>query len=203
VHGGPEGVTLRARVESALTRTGQAFAPARAANAVRCIAAGVTAVHEVGVIHRDVTPNNVLVSDGASSETYKLADFGLARVSSASTFGDVLLGTPGYCAPEQSFPGKDGIGPFTDVFGFACTTYFLLTGEPYFTAPSIPETLVLVHAPTRRTLLDARALDPALRADPERCRSLDRVLAAATQARPRERPQTAGEFGEAVLGLLE
>lgn len=202
VHGGPEGVTLRARVEGALARTGRAFDPERASNAVRCMAAGITAVHEVGVIHRDVTPSNVLACDGNAREIYKLADFGLARVSSASTFGDVLLGTPGYCAPEQSFPGKIGIGPFTDVFGFACTTYFALAGEPYFAAPTIPETLVLVHAPARRSLLEARALSPALGADPERCRALDGVLAAATQAHPRDRPQTAAEFGQAILRVL-
>jgi serine/threonine protein kinase len=202
VPGGDEGVTLRARVLSSLVRSGHAFEPLRARNALRCVIAGVAAVHEVGVIHRDVTPDNILACESPRGEIFKLADFGIARVSTASTFGDVLLGTPGYCAPEQSFPEKVGVGAYSDVFGIACTAFFALTGEPYFHAPTVAETLVEVYAATRSSLQAARGLAPLLRTDDARCRSIDRVLSHATCPHPADRPQSASEFGELLLPLL-
>jgi serine/threonine protein kinase len=202
IHGGLEGTTLRSRVEGAVARSGAAFDISRARSAIKCVTAGMQAIHEVGVLHRDVTPGNVLCCGFAETEVFKLADFGLARVSSASTYGNVLLGTPGYCAPEQSFPDKVEVGPYTDVFGMACTFFFLLTAEPYFAAPSIPEMLIAVQTPERRSLLDARGLCPELRAQRAACLELDRELARATRADPRERHQTAAELAAALLPLL-
>ncbi|MET0794812.1 MAG: serine/threonine-protein kinase [Polyangiaceae bacterium] len=195
VDGGVEGATLRARVAAAIADTGHAFDLTRAARAARCMLAGVRAIHEVGVIHRDINPGNVLCTGNGDSEVFKVADFGLARVSSALTYGNVLLGTPGYCSPEQSFPDKIGVGPYSDVFALACTLYFTLTGEPYFTAPTIPESLVAVYAPERRRILDARGVCEELRARPELCAEWDRVFAKATHADPRLRPQSVGELG--------
>jgi serine/threonine protein kinase len=202
VHGGLEGGTLRARVEGSLARLGHAFDLARARSAIRCISAGMAAIHEVGVLHRDVTPGNGLCCGFGETEVFKVADFGLARVSSASTFGNVLLGTPGYCAPEQSFPDKVEVGPYTDVFGMACTIYFLLTGERYFSAPSIPEMLVAVQSPERPSLLDARGLCSDIRASRALCLELDRILSRATRADPRERQATTGELASGLLSLL-
>jgi serine/threonine protein kinase len=202
IDGGVEGVTLRARVQHSVDNTGYAFELSRARNAVKCLTAGIAAIHEVGVIHRDVTPNNVLSLGSAGGECFKISDFGVARVTSVSTFGDVLLGTPGYCAPEQSFPEKVGVGAHTDVFGLACTVYFLLTGEPYFTARSIPETLMAVHLPTRATLAATNALSPTLRERPAACSAIDAILALATRENPRHRPQSATELGEGLLGAL-
>jgi eukaryotic-like serine/threonine-protein kinase len=202
IHGGLDGTTLRSRVEGSLSRAGAGFDLVRAQNAIKCITAGMAAIHEVGVLHRDVTPGNVLCCGFGETEVFKLADFGLARVSSASTFGNVLLGTPGYCAPEQSFPDKVEVGPYTDVFGMACTIYFLLTGEAYFSAPSIPEMLVAVQSPERRSILDARGLCSEIRERRALCLELDRELARATRADPRERQQTAGELAAALLQRL-
>lgn len=202
IHGGLDGSTLRSRVERSLARTGAAFDLARAESAIQCISAGVTAIHEVGVVHRDVTPGNVLCCGFGETEVFKIADFGLARVSSASTFGSVLLGTPGYCAPEQSFPDDVGVGPHTDVFGLACTIYFLLTGQAYFSAPSIPEMLVAVQSPERPSLLEARGLSPEIRQRRALGLELDRELSRATRADPRERQASAEELSSALLLLL-
>lgn len=202
VEGGPDGVTLRVRVVNAIAATGNAFPLPRARSAVHCLTEGLVAIHDVGVIHRDLSPNNVLACGTAEDELFKISDFGLARVNSATTFGDVQLGTPGYCAPEQSFPEKAGIGPYTDVFGLACTVYFLLTGEPYFNARSIPETLVAVHQPERRQILAARSIDASLRGRPALCVELDRILAQATRANPTARPQSARELGDQLRRAL-
>ena len=107
VDGGSEGTTLRARVAGTVANTGRAFDLARAARTARCMVSGVQAIHDVGVIHRDLNPGNILCTGRGDSELFKVADFGLARVSSALTYGHVLLGTPGYCSPEQSFPRQD------------------------------------------------------------------------------------------------
>jgi eukaryotic-like serine/threonine-protein kinase len=199
VDGGAEGVTLRARVEGCVQRSQFAFEPARARAALRCICDGTTAMHAAGVLHRDIAPGNVLCSGSGASESFKLADFGLARVSSAVTFGNVLLGTPGYCSPEQSFPDKIGVGPYSDVFAIACTAFFMLTGEHYFPAPSVPETLVAVYAPERRSLFDAARLHPALGNQRETCVVLDALLAKSTHADPARRPQSAAEFAAELL----
>jgi serine/threonine protein kinase len=198
VDGAPEGVTLRARVERAIRDSAVAFGPERASAALRSICAGAAAMHELGVLHRDIGPNNVLCSGSGASESFKLADFGLARVSSAATFGSVLLGTPGYCAPEQSFPDKVGVGPYSDVFAIACTAFFVLTGEPFFTAPTVPETLVAVYAPERRKLLDTAHLHDSLRSKPGACAALDELFARATHADPSKRPQAAAELGAEI-----
>jgi serine/threonine protein kinase len=202
VHGGLEGTTLRSRVQRSLNRTGFAFDLSRAQSAIKCIASGVSAIHEVGVVHRDVTPGNVLCCGFGDTELFKISDFGLARVSSVSTFGSVLLGTPGYCAPEQSFPEEVGVGPYSDVFSLACTIYYLLSGEPYFDAQSIPEMLVLVQSPERRSILNARGASSELRQRRALGLELDRHFARATRADPRERPQNADELAAGLLQLL-
>jgi serine/threonine protein kinase len=202
VRGGVDGVTLTARVDAAIERTGHAFELARAAKAVRAVTLGLAAIHEVGVIHRDVTPNNVLCEGEGESEIFKISDFGLARVTEMSTFGDILLGTPGYSAPEQSFPERVPAGPYTDVFGAACCVYWLLTGEHFFEVETVPETFVLAQSAKRRPILDGYSVAPELRARPELAAELDAVLALATRANPLERPSTPQALAELLLPLL-
>jgi serine/threonine protein kinase len=199
VDGGEEGTTLRSRVAGSLERSGAAFDLERAGNAIRCITAGIEAIHDAGVIHRDVNPGNVLCCGAGDDELFKIADFGLARVSTAATFGNVLLGTPGYCAPEQSFPDKIGVGPHTDVFGMACTVFFLLTGEHYFPAPTVPEMLVAVYGAERKKLGSSQGLPRELRNRDDARAALDALFSRATHADPLTRPRTAREFGEACL----
>jgi eukaryotic-like serine/threonine-protein kinase len=189
-------------VEATVAATGYAFSPALAARLARDLCAGLSAIHELGMLHRDVAPGNVLCSGADDSECFKIADFGLARVSSVATFGNVLLGTPGYCAPEQSFPEKVGPGPYTDVFAAACTLYYALTAEPYFDAQSIPETLVAVYAPERRSLLEAARLHPELRARPAACADLVALLGQSTQPDARHRIQTARGLSAVLVGLF-
>lgn len=196
VEGGEDGTSLRARVETAIRRTGHAFTLDRAQRAIRAMFAGVSALHALGMVHRDISPGNVLCTGAGTDELFKISDFGLARVADAATFGNVLLGTPGYCAPEQSFPDKVGVGTYTDVFGLGCTIYYLLTGSHYLSAESIPETLVAAYAPARPSLLDAAGLCPTLRGDEQRVRALDEVLAAATVGDPGGRIRTVGELAE-------
>ncbi|MBM4362885.1 MAG: serine/threonine protein kinase, partial [Deltaproteobacteria bacterium] len=127
VEGGVEGTTLEERVSHALRMTRFAFDAARAAHNIECLTEGLTAIHEAGVVHRDLSPGNILCSGFGAAEVPKIADFGIARPAGMSgTFGAVALGTPGYAAPEQAMASDAEVGPHTDVFSLACVTFFLL-----------------------------------------------------------------------------
>ncbi|QBR94013.1 serine/threonine-protein kinase [Nocardioides euryhalodurans] len=93
-----------------------------------CLAEGLTSVHDVGVLHRDVKPSNVLME----GRTPILIDFGLARVADDPrlTHTGWLLGTPGYLAPEILY-GDDATAA-SDVHSWAATVAYAGTGRPPF-----------------------------------------------------------------------
>jgi serine/threonine protein kinase len=202
VHGGVEGTTLEDRVTYSLHKTEYAFDPVRAAHAIRCLAAGLSAIHGVGVVHRDLTPGNVLCCGFGESEIFKISDFGLARPEGLGrTFTGLGVGTIGYAAPEQSGESNT-VGPQTDVFAFACVIYYLLTGRHYFESESPVSAYAAIQNKERASLLDARLLSPELRGRPDACRAIDAVLARATDRAVEARPRTADELANAVLAWL-
>jgi hypothetical protein len=99
-----------------------------------CLAEGLASVHEVGVLHRDVKPSNVLME----GRTPILIDFGLARVADDPklTHTGWLLGTPGYLAPEILY-GEDA-SPASDIHSWAATVAYAGTGRaPFGRGPSM------------------------------------------------------------------
>jgi serine/threonine protein kinase/tetratricopeptide (TPR) repeat protein len=109
-------------------------------------AAEVLAVaHVQGIVHRDIKPSNLFLC-GGKVEGLKLLDFGLARVEAASqplTGSHVVLGTPGYMAPEQASSETD-ITPSADIFSLGCVLYECLTGRAPFRAPHIAAILAKI-----------------------------------------------------------
>ncbi len=203
VHGGVEGTTLDDRLMYSLHKTGFAFDAARAAHALRCLAAGLSAIHGVGVIHRDLTPGNVLCCGFGESEIFKISDFGLARPTGLGrTFAGLGLGTPGFAAPEQVVRGEIAIGAQADVFALACVVFTMLTNEAFFEGDSPLIVYELSRAKERRSILTSSALSPELRARPEACRAIDSALSRATALDPQQRPATAEEFSATVLPWL-
>ena len=151
VHGGAEGTTLEERIRFSVEHTGYAFDPDRAASSIECIARGLSAVHDVGVLHRDITLRNVLCSGFGEHELFKIADFGLAKSSGIeATFGTISIGTPGYAAPEQMFGEKDQVGTWTDVFSMACVVHAVLTGQDYFVGKNDLATMMAARKPERK-----------------------------------------------------
>jgi serine/threonine-protein kinase len=115
------------------------------------IAVSLEAAHAVGVVHRDLKPQNVFLLDG--SHDVRLLDFGIARLQEGDglTLTTELLGTAGYMAPEQARGGTDEIGPHTDVFALGSIVYRALTGKCAFpsrsTAAAVYEALHLIPPP--------------------------------------------------------
>lgn len=199
VHGGIEGTTLSQRVEYSVRATGYAFDPERAARLIDNLAKGLSEIHAAGVVHRDLTPGNVLACGAGDSELFKISDFGIARPTGlAATFGDAIVGTPGYVAPEQ-LGGTASITPQADLFSFAAIVYFVLTGQHYFDISSPTQALVAVGTPERRSLLDAATLSPELRAREAACQAIDLALARATLPEPAQRPRSAQLFAQSLL----
>lgn len=200
IHGGIEGTTLEDRVTYAVHRTGYAFDARRTAHAVRCLASGLTAIHAAKVIHRNLTPGNVLCCGFGDNEIFKISDFGLARAAGLSrTFVNVAVGTVGYSAPEQ---GSSSMGPQADVFSLAALVYYLLTGQHYFLGETPMEVFKLVSAKKRQSITSYPSLCPELLERPEACAAIDAALARATALAPNERPATATEFAATVLPAL-
>ena len=118
-------------------------APHAVAISLAC-AAGLTAAHERGVLHRDVKPENMLF---AASSAIKVTDFGIAKVVGGTetllTRAGEVVGTPAYMAPEQVRGGE--LSPATDVYALATMTYELLSGVLPFTADGNAMSLLFKH----------------------------------------------------------
>lgn len=203
VHGGAEGTTLTERVAYAISSTGHAFDLPRAALAIDCLTKGMHAVHEVGVVHRDIKPDNILCCGFGDSEVFKVADFGLARPSGvAATFGGLIVGTPGYAPPELLSLDASRIGPWSDIFSCASVAFFVLTGEDYFQGDSVAELLSRARGTERRSIRECPALSPELAERPDACRAMDAALARATSPKGSDRPQTASELASSIIPWL-
>jgi serine/threonine protein kinase len=199
VHGG----TLEERILDSVNRTGYAFDPERAAICVEALASGISAVHDVGVIHRDIKPSNILCCGNGRGELFKIADFGVSRSRGLKqTFVHNALGTPGYAAPEQILMEEDKLGPATDVFALAATTFSLLTGEELFVARTIADILTVVQSRKRRSIRECGRLTLDLRDRPSVCAAIDGAIAQATTADAAARPQLAQAFATVVCSAL-
>ncbi|WP_462189047.1 MULTISPECIES: serine/threonine protein kinase [unclassified Frankia] len=93
------------------------------------LAEALKAIHDAGIVHRDLKPGNVILSEDGP----KVIDFGIAAAvdATAATRTGVLLGSPGYMAPEQ-VTGRGEIGPPADVFAWGLTVLFAASGRPPF-----------------------------------------------------------------------
>jgi WD40 repeat protein len=137
---------------------------AQAARLVETLARAMHYAHRQGVVHRDLKPANILLQRTENGEqrthglsvlcspfsdlwTPKIADFGLAKRldhTATQTGTGVVLGTPGYMAPEQAWGRNKDVGPAADVYALGAILFELLTGRPPFRGETPLDTLVQV-----------------------------------------------------------
>ena len=151
-----EGETLRARIER------ERQLPIDDAIAIaREVADALGYAHGLGVVHRDVKPENILLRDGHAL----VADFGIAlAVQTAGgarmTQTGLSLGTPQYMSPEQAM-GERTIDGRSDVYALGAVTYEMLAGEPPFTGPNVQAIVARILAEEPRSLAVQRRAIPA------------------------------------------
>ena len=133
---------------------------ARAVEVVAVVADALDFAHERGVVHRDIKPANLMI---LPDQTVKVADFGIARLSSATSTmtGDMMVGTPHYMSPEQVRGGK--IDGRSDLFSLAVVLYEALTGRKPFQAETLAAVLhsIMNSSPPPMHEIDA-AIPPEL-----------------------------------------
>jgi WD40 repeat protein len=182
------GGSLAARLD------GTPWHPRDGARLVEVIAHGVEAVHELGVIHRDLKPGNVLM---AGDGTPKLGDFGLAKDlegDSELTRTGSLVGSPSYMSPEQAEGNASGIGPGSDVYSLGAIYYELLTGRPPFRGASVLETLEQVRT--------AEPVPPS-RLVPGLSRDAETIALKCLEKAPSRRYGSAGELADDLRRFVD
>ena len=150
------------------------------------VADGLAAAHALGIVHRDVKPQNVLIGQDGSA---KVTDFGIARAELLSTMTatGAVMGTPHYMSPEQA--RGDRADARSDVYSLGCVIYQMLTGEVPFRGET-PLAVLRQHIEEQPRPIRERRRDvpPGVAQVVERAMAKD----------PERRYQDAGEMAEAL-----
>jgi serine/threonine-protein kinase len=175
--------------------------PARVVHVLRQAASALAEAHGIGLIHRDVKPENIILCErGGVPDVAKVVDFGLVRdldQASALSRADVVQGTPLYISPE-AISAPDRVDARSDVYALGAVGYFMLCGQPVFSGATLVEVCAhhLHTAPVPPSERLGRPLPEALESlvlgclekDPARrppsASALERRLAALAAAHP-------------------
>jgi eukaryotic-like serine/threonine-protein kinase len=175
------GTTLKQRIDQAQLQ------PGAAADVAREIGDALTTAHESGVLHRDVKPENIILTPQGS----KIADFGIARVpNSTLTKNGGILGTPAYSAPECIARGE--FSAQSDQFSLAATLYEALSRRRAFPGEDAVTVAARIANDEPPGIADSCGLDP----------HVDGVLARALAKDPEKRFASTREFGDALAEAL-
>jgi serine/threonine-protein kinase len=179
-----EGESLRTK----LSREGE-LPIADAVRILREVASALNYAHKHGVAHRDIKPDNVMLSD----EFALVTDFGVAKALSDSSHAPgavtltgvgIALGTPTYMAPEQA-TADPSVDHRVDIYAFGIMAYEMLTGSPPFTGRTLQGTLA-AHAIEQPEAIERRR--------PGIPRRLAALIMRCLEKRPADRPQSAAEL---------
>ncbi len=160
----------------------------------RDVAAGLTAAHSRGVLHRDVKPENILLHNGRAL----VADFGIAKAFTDAgvdtiTSTGIGIGTPGYMSPEQA-SGERQLDERSDVYGLACMVFEMLSGETPFTGISAQAIVAKkLSQPVPSIRVFRETLSPRF----------DAVLRRGLAKVPADRYSTVAEFLDALISALQ
>jgi hypothetical protein len=176
-----------------LAREGK-LGPAEAVALIAQVGNGLDAIHAAGLVHRDVKPANVLLSEGAGAPHAYITDFGVARnvaTNSGLTQTGRFVGTLDYVAPEQI--SGAAVDARVDVYALGCLLFKLLTGEVPFPRDG--------EAARLYAHLNDPPPAPSLYV-PEVSMALDDVVVRAMSKQPEDRYPSAGDLGRAAEAAL-
>jgi streptogramin lyase len=174
---------------------GDGLDPVPAVDIVDQVAAALDAAHARGLVHRDVKPANVLVSEASGRRHAYLTDFGLTKRTAASnriTKTGTFLGTVDYAAPEQI--RGDRLDARTDVYALACVLYHALTGDVPFPRDS-ELAAIWAHIEEEPPSLTDHGIDVAP--------AFDEVVRRGMAKEPDDRYASAGDLARAALAACE
>jgi serine/threonine protein kinase len=186
--------------------------PMPAARAVRLVqqaCLGLHEAHRAGIVHRDIKPDNLWISNDGS---VKVLDFGLARawdntstIGANATTGHMLIGTPHYAQPEQVKTGK--LTPASDVYSLGMVLYELLVGRtPLFADQRVSEVRDLyVGEPLKWLIAHVKSPMVPIEHYPEGKRlprRLQELIAGTLAKEPTDRPPTAGALANRLAWIL-
>ncbi len=172
---------------------------AHASYYIQQAANGLQHAHENGMVHRDIKPQNLILSKEGKKHRVKILDFGLAKASGEGkmdtglTGTGVMLGTPDYVAPEQ-IDEASAADIRADIYSLGCTFYHLLIGSPPFKANNLYH---ILHA---HQAAEAPAVS-ALR--PEVPVKLGQIIAKMMAKQPSQRFQTPEAVAQALMPFVK
>ena len=185
-------------LESLVRRHGPVPA-ARVVHILRQVCASLEEAHVRGLVHRDIKPANIhLGRIGLVYDFVKVLDFGLVKPiaersteQTLSTQVGLIIGTPGYMAPEMVI--TDQVDGRADLYALGCVAYYLLTGVQVFDGATVMEVISkhVQTAPVPPSQRGAFTIPPAL----------EQLLLACLAKKPEERPQTAGELSRRLAAI--
>lgn len=143
-------------------------------------AQGIAAAHEQHIVHRDIKPQNIMISKDGK---VKVADFGIARAVTSQTTGTNAVGSVHYISPEQA--RGELADARSDIYSLGITMYEMVTGQTPFNADT-PVAVALAHL--------EKAITPPREVNPEVTPSLNRIIMKCTQKAPEDRYQDAYEL---------
>ncbi len=164
------------------------------------VLSGLGEIHRIGVVHRDVSPDNIMIVERDGRRIAKIIDLGIAKKVAEDRFGmtatGMFLGKLKYCSPEQAgaLPDGEQLDGRSDLYSFGAVLYEMLSGKPMFESPT-PEGYIAKHLQEAPPTLRREDLPADLASD------LGAIISKALQKDRNRRFQSAGEFASALSAL--
>ncbi|HST20421.1 MAG TPA: serine/threonine-protein kinase, partial [Blastocatellia bacterium] len=172
-----------------LLRSEGALSVERAANILRQASGALDVAHSVGVVHRDIKPDNIIIAEYDGSDWVEVVDFGVAKIQEDVnrrinlTGANIIVGTPRYMSPEQC--EEKPVDARSDIYSLGIVLYEMLSNEAPFKGDSSTRLLVAHSTEPPEPLRNKR---------PDLQPEIEAVVMRALEKDPARRPQSAGEF---------